>query len=542
MTVMTGGEALAMSLAREGVEVVFGLHGVQVLGLVDALYRKKEIRWVTVRHEQTTAYMAYGYARTTGKVGVAVVVPGPGALNATAAVGTAYAASTPVLLLSGQIESYNLGQKRGALHEIDDQLDAFGPITKWSHRVMKVEEIPEAVQQAMYQLRTGRPRPVELEVPSDLMRSSAPVELLEPLPLPNSQVDTAQIKAAAELLANASRPLIWAGGGVITGDASGEITRLAEKLNAPVVTTPEGKGAIDEGHPLSFGVTFAGPSAVMRALPESDVMLVVGSRFITARLAWRPQPNQKLIQIDIDPAELARHSEVHLGIKADGRLGIVSLLEELPDNTKGTWQSSDLASMKETASSQVEEIAPIQVAVLRTINDELQGEGILVPDVTNLGYWCSPLGTVSGPRSYVTSSYFGTLGYAFPTALGAKLGNPERPVVALCGDGGFLYAASELATAVKERLNLIVLVFVDNAYGTCMREQKNQFEGRTFASELHNPDFVRLAEAFGARGIKLSSHEELGDGLRAAMAEDRPTVVEIPVPSMVVPWEVAART
>jgi len=537
---MTGGEALSLSLAREGVEVIFGLHGVQTLGFVDALHRMKNIRWVTVRHEQTTAYMAYGYARTTGKVGVATVVPGPGALNAAAAVGTAYAASTPVLLLSGQIPSSQIGQKTGALHEIDDQLDVFKTITKWNHRVMTVDAIPEAVQQAMYQLRTGRPRPVELEIPSDLLMSTADVELQEPLTIPDNHVDTDQIRTAAKLLAEASHPLIWAGGGVITGNASEELTRLAESLNSPVITTPEGKGAIDGNHPLCLGAISAGPSAAIQILPKSDVILVIGSRFLTARSAWKPLPEQKIIQIDIDPAELTRHPEVHLGIKADSQTMLQSLLEELPDSTKSVWQTSDLASIREVAFHQIEEVAPLQVDIFRSINEQLQGKGILVTDVTNLGYWCHPLCPVSSPRSSVTSSYFGTLGYAFPTALGAKLGNPERPVVALCGDGGFLYAASDLATAVKERLNLIVLVFVDNAYGTCIREQKNQFEGRTFGSELLNPDFARLAESFGAKGIKLASHEELGKGLQTAIGESRPTVIEIPVPSMVVPWEVAA--
>jgi len=542
MPVMTGGEALSLSLAREGVEVIFGLHGVQVLGFVDALYRMKKIRWVTVRHEQTTAYMAYGYARTTGKIGVATVVPGPGALNAAAAVGTAYAASTPVLLISGQIPSNQIGKRTGALHEIDDQLDVFKTITKWNHRVMKVEAIPEAVQQAMYQLRTGRPRPVELEIPSDLFTATADVELLEPLPIPANNIDADQIRTAAKLLADARHPLIWVGGGVITGNASEELTRLAERLNSAVITTPEGKGAISGDHPICLGVISAGPSAAIKALPESDVILVIGSRFITARSAWKPQPEQKIIRIDIDPAELTRLPDVHLGIESDCQSALLSLIKELPDSTKSVWQTSDLVSIREAAFQQIEEVAPIQTEIYRAINDQLQGKGILVPDVTNLGYWCHALSPVSNPRSCVTSSYFGTLGYAFPTALGAKLGNPERTVVALCGDGGFLFAASDLATAVKEHLNLIVLVFVDNAYGTCMRDQKSQFEGRTFGSELLNPNFASLAEAFGARGIKLSSYKELGEGLRAAMAENRPTVIEIPVPGMVVPWELPAGT
>lgn len=536
MSTMSGAEALVMSLVQDGVEVIFGLPGVQVMGLLDAIYHhQEEIRWVTVRHEQTAAFMAYGYARTTGKVGVAVVVPGPGALNASAALGTAYATSTPVLLISGQIESYNLGCNRGRLHEIDDQMEVFRPLTKWCHRVLRVEEIPGAVHQAMRHLRTGRPRPVELEIPWDLWDASAEAELPRPESIPPAPPNLTQVREAARLLACASRPLIWAGGGVITSDASEELTQLAEHLNAPVVTTSEGKGAISDDHPLALN-SDRGTNPV---LPQADVILIVGSRFnLSPRSPWILQSSQKVIQIDIDPAEIGRNQSVQLGIVADARSALVALLEELPGKTQSLWQAAELKEIRETIIARLEEAAPLQFSLIQVIHDELKDDGILIPGVTNLGYWCDLAYPVSRPRTYLTSSYFATLGYAFPTALGAKIGNPERPVVALCGDGGFLYAASELATAVQEGLNVVTLVFVDGAYGTCLRIQQQRYGGRTIGTHLYNPDFVRLAEAFGARGIKLSGPEELRDGLRSALAEDRPTVVEVPVSNMVQPWEV----
>jgi acetolactate synthase-1/2/3 large subunit len=539
MSSISGAEAMVRSLTQEGVEVIFGIPGVQVMAALDAIYQHKGIRWLTVRHEQTAAFMAYGYARTTGKAGVAFVVPGPGALNATAALGTAYAASTPIFLISGQIESYNLNQNHGALHEVDDQLDVFRPLTKWCHRVLKVEDIPKTVQEAIQQSRRGRPRPVELEIPWDLWETSATVEFSKAESISSKKPEPERIREAASLLADATRPLIWAGGGVISADASEELTRLAEHLNAPTITTGEGKGAIIENHPLALGDPNFGTNP---ALAQADVILVIGSRFYLRRSQWTPQPEQKIVQIDIDPAEVARNYPVEMGIVADAGSAIVSLLEELPEATKSQWQMAELKEIKMKIMTKLEEVAPLQLSLIRVIRDELK-DGILIPGVTNMGYWCNLAYPVLQPRSYLTSSYFATLGYAFPTALGAKIGNPERPVVALCGDGGFLYAAPELATAVQEGINVVTLVFVDEALGACLRIQQRSFEDRIIGTRLHNPDFALLAESFGARGIKLSHPEklaeELRDALRSALAENRPTVIEVPVPNMVQPWEVS---
>ena len=542
MTIMSGGEALVSSLAREGVEIIFGLPGVQIMEALDALYRQHQVRWVSVRHEQTAAYMAYGYARTTGKVGVALVVPGPGALNTTAAIGTAYATSTPVLLVSGQIESYNLGQRRGALHEVVDQLGMFQTITKSCHRALSVEEIPEAVHQAMHHLKTGRPRPVELEIPWDIMDASAQVEMPEPEQILLPQPEPTQIQAAAQLLASASRPLILAGGGVITSDASKELTQLAERLNAPVITTPEGKGAIRGDHPLSLGACYYRFGPAQRTLPQADVILAVGSRLYLPRPApWAFRQDQKLIQIDVDAEEVGRNQAVYLGVIADARTALSSLLEELPEKSKNTWQPKELEEIREEVVTEMEEIAPLQLSLLRTIRSELEEDAILVPGHTNTGYWSYLAYPVLQPRTYLTPSYFATLGYGFPTALGVKIGNPQRQVVLLIGDGGFMYALPELATAVQEGLNLVTLLFVDGAFGASLHDQQRRFGGRIIGTRFHNPDFARLAEAFGARGMKLSNPEELGEALRAALDENRPTVVEVPVPTMVAPFGVSTK-
>ncbi|MBA7665845.1 Acetolactate synthase large subunit IlvB1 [subsurface metagenome] len=244
MTTMTGAEALVESLVREKVEVMFGIPGIQVMELVDTVFRSNKVRWVSTRHEQTTAYMAFGYSRTTEKTGVAMVVPGPGALNTTAAVGTAYAASTPLLLLAAQIDRRNLGKNHGVLHEMGEQLDAFRSITKWCYRVLEVEKLPSVISKAMLLTSSGRPRPVEVEIPFDLWKEKAEVSIDGGVQEPGQNIDMEKVKQAAGLLASAKHPVIWAGGGVITADASEEITRLAETINAPVVMTSEGKGAI----------------------------------------------------------------------------------------------------------------------------------------------------------------------------------------------------------------------------------------------------------------------------------------------------------
>jgi acetolactate synthase-1/2/3 large subunit len=539
MTAVNGAEALVSSLTQEGVEVVFGIPGVQVMGLVDAFYKQSKIRWITVRHEQTAAFMAFGYARTKGKEGIAIVVPGPGALNASAALGTAYAASTAVLLISGQIETHNLGQNHGVLHEVNDQLDAFRPITKWCQRVSQVDEIPTAVQEAIQQLRNGRPRPVELEIPWNLWQSSSEIKLPSTRKAVPDQPSHKQIREVAQSITAAERPVIWAGGGIITGNASKELTLLAEQLRAPVINTAEGKGAISAEHPFAMGNPNYGTNPV---LPNADLVLIVGSRFSPyGRGQWTIKPSQKVIQIDIDPDEMGRNQTVNYGIITDIRLALKMLLEELPATTKSTWTADKLQKIRAQIIKKLKEIAPLQLDLIQTIRQELDDDDILIPGVTNVGYWSQLAYPVLKPRTYLTTSYFVTLGYAFPTALGAKIANPNKKVVAVCGDGGFLYALSELATAVQEGINVVSLVFVDNALGACLRIQQQRFGERILGTKLHNPDFARLAETFGARGIKLSHPQELKDGLKDALQENKPTVVEIPVDCMIPPWEVSLK-
>ncbi len=538
MPKMTGAEAMIATLKNEGVEVMFGIPGVQIMDAVDAVYRAGGIRWISTRHEQTAAYMAFGYARTTGRIGVAMVLPGPGALNTAAAVRTAYARSVPVFIISGQIGSSDIGYGRGVLHELDEQVDIFKYLTKWCRRANRAEEIPTLTREALRQLKKGRPRPVELEIPYDLWSKDAEMTLVPVEKGPLMYPDPATIAKAADILKNAKRPLILAGGGAANENLRQDITNLAESFNAPVLMTSEGQGVIDIHHPLNAGNFVLWQHPVLK---EADAIIVIASRLRSSgnsRLKLRPE--QKVIQIDHDSDEFGRNHRIDLGINADARLALQALLQACDPPCNSDWKPEEITALRESVRRRLVQTAPFQTGVLDRIHAVLPEDSILVPDITNMAYWCEIAYPVSQPNTFVDSSYFATLGYAFPTALGAKVGNPDKPVVVICGDGGFPYASTELATAVQENINVITLLFTDGAYGTVTGIQDRQFGGRRLGNRLHNPDYVKFAESFGAIGIRLNSPEEIGDRLKEALNADKPVVIECPVPQLDTPWNALA--
>ena len=328
MPKMTGGQALMKSLYLEGVRVIFGLPGVQLYHAMDALYQEPGIRFITTRHEQATAYTADGYSRAGGGVGTALIVPGPGLLNASAAIGTAYAASSPILVVSGQIERDLIGVNRGILHEVDDQLDFIRPVTKWASRILAPAEIPEVVHQAFHQLRTGRPRPVEIEIPPETLAEVADIELLEPEESYQVDVSNEQIEIAAKMLAGAANPLLWVGGGAVSSESSQALLKVAEHLQAPVISTPEGKGAISDRHYLSLGALWLRNDPIGRSSGH-DVILAVGTRMAFPDLL----EGQQVVQIDIDADELGRNYDRTLGIQGDARQTLEKLYTALAART-----------------------------------------------------------------------------------------------------------------------------------------------------------------------------------------------------------------
>jgi len=535
MTRMSGAEALVELLVREETKVIFGLPGVQIMDALDSIYRDKSIRWISTRHEQTAAYMAFGYAMTTGKIGVAMVLPGPGALNTAAAIGTAYAASAPVLLISGQIESQHIGFHRGVLHELDEQIDIFRYLTKYCSRATRAEDIPDILCHALRQLKTQRPQPTEIEVPYDLWSKRGEMtftstERLEPIP-----PEPEDIKKVVKTMVSAQHPIILAGRGAVKAGVTKEITQLAERLRAPVVMTPEGQGLIPYDHPF-YGGNFT--LWLNPFFKEADAILVVGSRLrASGSTQLELKYEQKVIQVDCDAGELGKNHRIETGISADAGLTLKALSQTLGKKTESRWQEAEITRLRDGLKRKLEKAGPLQMSIINIIHEVLGDDSIIVPDVTIIGHWCDIAYPVNRIRSYVDSSYFGTLGFAFPTALGAKVANPDRAVVAICGDGGFSYASAELATAVQEKINVVTLIFTDNAYGTVSGIQRRQFGGRYIGDKLHNPDYVKFAEAFGAIGIRVEKREELGKKLGEALKADRPVLIEIPVPQMETPWD-----
>ena len=534
---MTGAQALALQLRSEGVDTIFALPGVQIMAAFDALYDvQNDIKLIHTRHEQATTYMADGYAKASGKVGVAMVVPGPGALNATAGLGTAYASSSPVLLISGQIASGALGKNQGQLHEVEDQLDVFRPITKWAHRVTQVEEIPEAVHEAFHQLTTGRPRPVELEIPPDTLARSGVTDIIEPEMYPRKSGNATEIQRAVELLAKAKKPIIYAGGGTVISGASQELQELAEFIQAPVMTSQEGKGAIPDDHHLNIGVNYASISAAHKLFPEADVILAVGTRIMVRNFDASVLP--PVIHIDADSSEFGINLPVEVGIEADAKVALGQLVQQLKSSSQPhESRGEEITGYRGDFDRGLSEMAPEQLEMINAVRSQLDDDDILVSGMTNVGYWSHVAYPAMKPRTYITSSYFGTLGYSYPTALGAQVAMPERKVVALCGDGGFMYNPQEMSTAARYGINTVAVVFNNKAYGASMWDQTHQYGRRFIGTDLHNPDFMKLSDAFGVMGIR-TDPDGLGPALRRALDANAPVLLEVDLPVMMPPFQI----
>jgi acetolactate synthase-1/2/3 large subunit len=526
MARMTGGEALVRSLVREGARVVFGLPGVQLYGAMAALREEPGLRFLATRHEQATTYMADGYARAGGGFGTALVVPGPGLLNACAGLSTAYAASSPVLVVAGQIPRARIGKRVGLLHEVDDQLEAIRPLTKWRRRVLEVSDVPAAVHLAVRHLRTGRPRPVEIEIPPETLEDEGEAELLEPVHPDRPAAGAAGLDRAAALLHAAAQPAIYAGGGVHLSGAHAALRAVAAHLQAGVITSPEGKGALSDAEDLSLGAALWPGTPLREHLDAADLVLAVGSRMAVAAL----RPAQPVIQIDVDPEEIGRHHPRTVPLAGDARATLAGLLERLqalgpPRASRRAVREALRARVAATADQEP------QASLLRSLRAGVPEDAVVVFDMTQLGYYSRMFWPVYAPRTYLTSSYSGNLGFAFPTALGAKVACPDRPVVAVAGDGGFLFNVQELATAVRYGIAVVTVVFNDDAYGNVARDLDEAWGG-SLGADLANPDFVKLAEAFGVAAFRAKEPTDVGDLVREALALGRPALVEVPVGRM----------
>ena len=524
---MTGGEAVVRSLESEGVRTVFGLPGTHALAMFDALHDAPDIRCITTRHEQGAAYMADGYARASGDVGVCLTSTGPGALNCLSAMATAFADSSPVLNVSSQIQSDGIGHSKGYFHDVGDQIGMFGEVTGWKAQAGSPTEIPWLVHEAMRGMRNGRPRPAALEVPMDVLNATADAPLPAPAarrPLPP---DPGQIAAAAGVLRTARRPVIWAGGGVVSADASAALTELAEILQAPAIATVTGKGAISERHPLSVMAPPAHFSLLQSYLAECDVMLVVGSHLSQLDTnEWTMRMPRTIVQVDVDPTEIGRNYPVDVPVVGDAGLAVGGLVDALGESRgERSSRAGEVAELRAAFRRRMEARSPEAVELVGHVQDAVSG-GIVVGDVTTFAAWAYMLLEVDGPRSFLYPWGLATLGAGFPMAMGAAVARPDRRVLAICGDGGFLFTAPELATAVQFGVNVVTLIVNDSRYGILEPQQMGRF-GRTAMIDLKNPDFAAMAESFGALGMAVGSVDEVGPALGEAFAADRPAVVEL---------------
>ena len=521
---LTGGQAVVKSLISQGVNTLFGLPGVQNDWLYNALYDYRDsIRVIHPRHEQAAGYMALGYHLASGNEAVYNIVPGPGFLNSSAALATAYGLNARVLCLVGQTPRSTQGKGWGVLHEIPDQMGVMRSLTKWADEITSPAEAPTLVTEAFQQLREGRPRPVGLEVAMDVLKKREEVDTNVTLRrLKSFTIDEEKIDEAAQLLAGAKRPLIFVSSGAI--EASEEVTRLAEWLQAPVFSYRTGKGIVSSRHPLSFPVP-----AAHDVWAEADVVLGIGSRMRMPLLKWGHGNGLKIISINIDPDDHDCIAEPTVRITCDARQAVETLLHGLPKH--GSQRQPDaegLAALRKSWNAKTAYLEP-QATYLRIIREEMPDNGVFVDELTQVGFASRILWETYQPRTYLSTGYMGTLGWGFPTALGAKVAKPNVPVVSVAGDGGLMFAIQELATAVQHKIGVVVVLFNNNLFGNVRSMQEKLYDNRVIATDLHNPDFVKLAHAFGANAARVTTFEGLRSALREAHGESLPTLIEVPV-------------
>ncbi len=529
---ITTAEATVASLIAHGVEKVYALPGVHNDHLFDAFFNAQEqLRAVHTRHEQGAAYMALGAALASGKPQVYAVVPGPGLLNSSAALLTAYSMNAPVLALIGEIPQREIGRNIGHLHEIRDQAGIVARLVDWSAHIVAPFQAPRLVAEAIQAMFSGRPGPAALSCAMDMWGRSGPVAPCAPLPPVAAPIDEDAVLAAAKRLGAAKNPMIVCGGGA--QDAAAEVTQLSRMLQAPVLGYRRGRGVLDSRDPLSVTLPLG-----HELWGEADVVLAVGTRLFYPLSQWGVDDDLALIHLDADPEEPGRRRKPAVALVGDAKPILRRLLDVLPAHADA--RPSRAAEMQERQARmgrRFEKLKP-QRAILDAIRAELPEDGIFVDEVTQIGFAARLMLPVYRPRTFLSPGYQDNLGWGFATALGAQDARPDVPALSISGDGGFLYTACELATAVRHRIPLVSLVFTDGAFGNVRRIQEENFGNRLIACDLANPDFVRFAESFGAAAERVRDPAELRAALRRGFARrDGPTLIEMPVGPMPSPWE-----
>ena len=528
---MTTAEFAVAALIAHGIETVYALPGVHNDPLFDALFKAgKRVRTIHTRHEQGAAYMALGAALATGKPQTYAVVPGPGLLNSSAALLTAYGMNAPVLALVGQIPQAAIGRGFGHLHEIRDQAGIISRLVDFSARIREPNEAAPLIAQALRAMASGRPGPAVLECAMDVWGRTAPARSIEAaLPAPAPPLDENAIEDAARRLGASQRPLIIVGGGA--QDAAAEVSELSRVLQAPVLAYRRGRGVLDSRNPLSITLPLG-----RELWREADVVLAVGTRLFSGFTQWGIDAELAIIRVDADPEEPERFARPAVALIGDAKPILRRLAQLLPGEERAS-RHAELESRQAMMRARLAKLAP-QAGFLEAIRAELPEDGIFVDEVTQIGFAARLLFPVYAPRTFLSPGYQDNLGWGFATALGAAHARRDVPVVSIAGDGGFLFASNELATAVHHRIALTVVVFNDGAFGNVRRIQEEQYGNRVIASDLSNPDFVRYAQSFGAEAERARNPQELRSALRRAFKQrEAPTLIEVPVGPMPSPWE-----
>lgn len=532
MPTMTTAEALVETLIRHGIDTVYGLPGYHNDPLFDAFHgAQARLRVIHPRHEQATAYMALGAALVTGHPQVFAVVPGPGFLNASGAMLTAYGMNAPLLALVGQIPQADIDRGHGHLHEIHDQLGLARHISKSAARLGAPHQAPMLTAEALRAARSGRPRPVFLECAMDVWGQRGAVEFPAlPLPPVDIPVDEDAVAEAAAILGAAEKPLIVLGGGA--QDASAEVIAVAEMLEAPAVGYRRGRGVVPSRHRLSVSLPVA-----HRLWAEADAVLAVGTRLFMQQSGWGIDAKLKIVRVDIDPEEPGRLRRPAAALVGDARACLQALLRHLPKHNRiRPSRTEELARHRAWLDQKLARLQP-QMEFLDAIRAALPEDGIFVDEVTQIGFVSRLALPVEKPRTFLSPGYQDTLGWGLGAALGAKTARPDLPVLAIAGDGGLMYQIGELATAVQHRIAVVIVVFDNNAFFNVRRIQQERFGNRVIASDLVNPDFVKLADSFGVATFRARTGPELEQALRRAFALNAPALVHVPCGPMPSPWD-----
>ena len=532
MTAQTrsGAELVVRALETAKVDTVFGIPGVHTLALYDALL-KSGIRHVLARHEQGIGFMADGYARATGKTGVAFVITGPGVTNIATALGQAYTDSSPVLVIASNNPRATVDGMRGSLHDLKDQLGVLRAVTKSTIRVNAARDAANAVLGSLATAQTDRPLPVAVEFPLDVLDEQTDVEPSRLLQVGcRREPDQVAVDEAVKRLSTAKRTVIYLGGGAVSSAAPNAIASIAEALNAPVITSIQGKGAIPADHPNFAGNAWGAGNAVDDLIKQADCMLIIGSRMgAQATYDFTMSFPREVIRVDIDPVELTLNVNPTLAIQADSAATATAIAAQLKghEHAEGGYSRQQIAEAR--AAAEASSYHAERREWPDAIRAALPRDGILVTDMTQMAYVATATYPVYEPRTFLFPNGYGTLGFSVPAAIGARIGQPDKAVVSVVGDGGFQYSMGELAVAIQERIGLPIVLFNDNTYSAVKEAQKWEREARYNAVDLvGNPDFQKLAAAYGIPAVKVTTPGDLTTEIRTALGRDLPTIIEVP--------------